>query len=361
MGYFKIKKNFNDSVNNISIKKIVDNTQENEYHLIESEIEEERLSEVNKISFKKKYAKETFEQNILTNKPIEISPNTVLKKGLATTFNNNLNQKKPKNLSSGEKIFDNRFIGVNNERTEKIAVLVHCYFMDVLMHTVLPKLLPLSKYADFYFNFIEKNDIVNQKMAIELIKNNFINYTINYTKKNIGRDINGQFNNLKSIYESDKSYDFYLFVHTKKSTHLNRSAAKNWVDNLLNDTVGNYDVINKILDDFKNNKKLGIVGSKNDLFKTLKVMFSANKEKYYKICEILNVDKTIDSYFIAGTFFWSRAEIIDYYFKDNDNLKIISSNFDESGLLDGDWHHAMERIYGTLCYSLGYTINNKNV
>lgn len=352
MGYFKIKAKKNDA----NIKNI---TEVNYTEVKDVDLIEERLPEIEKFFLKKRYGNgDNYQQdNFINTAP----SNIIVKKGSVAVFNDNLKQPKPKNLSSGEKIFDNRFIGVDNQRTEKIAVLIHCYFIDVLIHTVLPKLLPLSKYADFYFNFVKNNNALDQEMAISIIENNFSNYTINYTEKNVGRDINGQFNNLKSIYESDKSYDFYLFVHTKKSTHMTKAAAKTWVDDLLNDTVGDYDIINKILDDFKNNEKLGVVGSKNNLFKTLKVMFNANKEKYYKICEILNVDKTIDSYFIAGTFFWSRAEIIDYYFKDNDNLKIISSNFNESGLLDGDWHHAMERIYGTLCYSLGYTINNKNV
>jgi lipopolysaccharide biosynthesis protein len=334
MGYFKIKKRTDISKNYEPTYSDI-----NEYEIANRQTEVIKEPEKKDIS-------------------IDLPKNVKIKKG-SVVLNDHLKYFKPNNLSANEDIFDNRFIGVQNERTEKIAVLVHCYFIDVLIHTVLPKLLPLSKYADFYFNFIKNDDTVNQAMAIEVIKRNFDNYTINYTDKNIGRDINGQFNNLNSIYKNNKSYDFYLLVHTKKSKHLIKSAAKNWVDDLLLSTVGDYNKINQILDDFNDKPKLGVVGSKTHKHKTLEVMFSGNRSKYNEICEILNIDKNTESYFIGGTFFWVRSEIIDHYFKDNDNLKIISDKFDETGLLDGDWHHAMERIFGTLCYSLGYVVNDE--
>jgi lipopolysaccharide biosynthesis protein len=347
MGYFKVKLNKQDK-----------ETNQKKYDLVDININEERLEDSKKVTIKKQYSKidkEPYSKEWLIDAP-SLPENVIIKKGTAT-LNNHLEYFNPTNLSEDDNHFDNRFIGIDNERTEKIAVLVHCYFIDVLIHTVLPKLLPLSKYADFYFNFIKNNDTVNQTMAIEIIKSNFDNFTINYTEKNIGRDINGQFNNLKSIYKTNKKYDFYLLVHTKKSTHLNKKAAKYWTDELLNSTVGNYDVINNILDNFTNNKKIGMVGCPKNKYETLKVMFHDNKEKYDTICDILGIDKKTKSYFIGGTFFWVKSEIIDHYFKNNDNLNTISSNFGEKGLLDGDWHHAMERIYGTLCYDLGYAIN----
>jgi lipopolysaccharide biosynthesis protein len=341
MGYFKIKKIFNDVMvkTEKTVNKTIISNNEAEYIIAkETELEIEVPRE------------EVIKKNIIeiTN---DLPHNVILKKG-GVVVNKDLKYTKTKNS------FDYRKIGVDDERTEKVAVLVHCYFIDVLIKTILPKLLPLSKQADFYFNFIKTGDKINQTMAIELIKKNFDNYTINYTEKNIGRDINGQFNNLKSIYSSGKSYDYYLFLHTKKSTHLVKKAAENWTEELLDSTVGSYDKINNIFDRFENNQNVGMIGCYKNKYETLKVMFNDNKEKYNALCDILNIDKTTESYFIGGTFFWVRSEIIDHYFKDNDNLNIIASNFSESGLLDGDWHHAMERMYGTLCYSLGYTVNN---
>jgi hypothetical protein len=364
MGYFKVKNRFGKNIKETEIY-------EKTYELVDTDITEDRLEKHEKISFKKKYIKsdkEVFVGDILVNDPplpenheikkVKTKPgNLTIKKGVVV--NDSLKYSKPNNLNDSEERFDGRFIGVNNERTEKIAVLVHCYFIDVLLHTLLPKLLPLAKHADFYFNFIKNDDVINQTMALEVIKSNFDNYTINYTNRNIGRDINGQFNNLKKIYENDKTYDFYLLVHTKKSKHMVRSAAQSWLGDLLNGTIGNYDKINEILDSFKNNEKIGIIGSEDKKLRTLRDCFELNVDKYNELCRLLKIDKNLDTYFIAGTMFWIRSEVLDHYLRKKNILKLFTSKLEENKLIDGDWHHAMERLYGTLCYNLGYTVNEE--
>ena len=346
MGFFKIKKIIKNDNNQV------------DYDITKSFIKEERLElpdAPKKTTIRKSYSVTnesepyTNKKTILIKKGGPIDPKKIFQKKGTSSVNE---------VKVIEKPFDNKFIGVNNERTEKIAVLVHCYFIDVLVQTILPSLLPLAKYADFYFNFIKNNDTNGQTMAIEVIKSNFDNYTINYTNRNIGRDINGQFNNLKKIYENDKTYDFYLLLHTKKSVHMVRSDAQYWLLNLLKGTVGDYDKINQILDCFKNNEKIGIIGSEDKKLRTLKDSFELNADNYNELCRLLKIDKNINSYFIAGTMFWIRSEILDHYLRKKNILKLLLSKLEENKLIDGDWHHAMERLYGTLCYNLGYTVND---
>jgi lipopolysaccharide biosynthesis protein len=262
---------------------------------------------------------------------------------------------------SSQNSFDHRKIGIDNNRTEKVAVLVHCYFIDVLIEKIIPKLLPLSKYADFYFNFFSELKPEEQEIAVNLIKSNFDNYVINRTNRNVGRDINGQFNNLKSIYDENKSYDYYLFLHTKKSIHMDKKDSDSWIYELLYGTVYDYTYINEVLDNFGTNQKVGMIGSKIKMLPTLEVSFEANKEKYDEICRILKIDKNLKSFFVAGTMFWIRSEIIDHYFRRKNILKLMKSKLEENHLIDGDWHHTFERIFGTLCYSLGYNLNNCDI
>ena len=344
MGFFKIKKIVKNDNNRV------------DYDITKSFIKEEKLelSDKSKTTIRKSYTSINKSEPYINKKTM-----VIIKRG-GHTDQKKFFQKKGTSVNEVkviEKPFDNKFIGLNNERTEKIAVLVHCYYVDVLIQTILPKLLPLAKHADFYFNFIKNNDTDGQKMAIEVIKSYFDNYTINYTDKNVGRDINGYFNNLKKIYENDKTYDFYLLLHTKKSLHLSRPSVQNWFVDLLSSTINDYDKINQVLDYFKNNEKIGIVGSGNRTLKTLRDVFTLNEDKYNQLCELLKIDKNLDSYFIGGAMFWVRSEILDHYFKNTDYLKIISFKFTETGLIDGEWHHAMERLFGTLCYNLGYTVN----
>ena len=152
MGFFKIKKIVKNDNNRV------------DYDITKSFIKEEKLelSDKSKTTIRKSYTSINKSEPYINKKTM-----VIIKRGGHTDQKNFL-QKKGTSVNEVkviEKPFDNKFIGLNNERTEKIAVLVHCYYVDVLIQTILPKLLPLAKHADFYFNFIKNNDTVVKKVV----------------------------------------------------------------------------------------------------------------------------------------------------------------------------------------------------
>jgi len=239
-------------------------------------------------------------------------------------------------------------------RDNKIAILVHIYFVDVFVDQMLPKLKLLDDIGDFYFNIVrgqETDELLNT------IKINFKHHTISFTEKNVGRDINGQLNNLKALYDQNKYYDYYLFVHTKKSQHLDKNFGKNWLDNLLYHTIGDELRITNILKRFKNEPKLGMIGAPN-----CKVnLMTVNGHNVNELAKIFKINKHTKFWYIAGTMFWVRASIIDQYFDvDGGLIEWLQEQFtEENGAIDGQIHHAFERIFGLMVYANGYYLNEK--
>jgi lipopolysaccharide biosynthesis protein len=233
---------------------------------------------------------------------------------------------------------------------DKIAVLVHVYFTDVLIEKLIPKLKLLANDADFYFNFVRGQET---QEALDIIKSTFKHHTVSYTEQNIGRDVNGQLNNLKTIYSRLKRYDYYLFLHTKKSVHLLPEQGEAWMKNLTS-IIKDKKTIETILDDFKTKPKLGMVCEPR-----CKVnLMTVNQHNFEVFCKGFQIDPKGEFWFCAGTMFWVRASIIDTFYEHPQMIPAIQATFrEENGAIDGEVHHTMERIYGKQVYNLGYTLN----
>jgi len=233
---------------------------------------------------------------------------------------------------------------------EKIAVLVHIYFSDVFIEKLVTKLLPLANKADFDFNFVRGQETPE---ALDIIQSNFKHHTVNYTEQNIGRDVNGQLNNLKSLYSKLKRYDYYLFLHTKKSVHLKPEQGAYWMQNLTS-IIKDEETIQTILDDFKERPTLGMVCDE----KCKVNLMTVNQHNFEVFCKGFGMDPRGEFWFCAGTMFWVRANIIDTFYSHPQIIPAIQATFrEENGAIDGEVHHVMERIYGKQVYTLGYTIN----
>jgi len=237
----------------------------------------------------------------------------------------------------------------------KIAVLVHSYFNEVLIDKIIPRLLPLNGLVDFHFNFVDGME--GNDHCVEYINSTLENVKINYTDRNVGRDINGQFNNLKSIYSQNKIYDLYLFLHTKKSTYLDAEQSSGWLQDLLSGTINNVYDINRIITIFKEQNDVGMIGTSKHMHLN---WLGGNEEKFKTICKKLKIDHKKDFYAIFGTMFWCRSEIFDYYYNKPGLIDKLSKDLSENGWRDGDWHHAYERVFGAQCSQLNYKIKKIN-
>ena len=111
--------------------------------------------------------------------------------------------------------------------------------------------------------------------------------------------------------------------------------------------MGDKDSISKILTDFENNNKLGVI-IPDHFYSQIKYSFYLdfrNKKHLYNLFETLfpflklKIGNVLD--FPVGNMFWARTSAVYQIFDD----KIIKKCPEEKGQLDGTMLHAIERIW----------------
>ena len=121
-----------------------------------------------------------------------------------------------------------------------------------------------------------------------------------------------------------KKYKYICHIHTKKSLYLN--VEENWRKYLLNNLLGNKDIISEILTDFKNNDKLGFVFPEN----YYKIIFQfEDKLNRLNRLNILRINYVMKKYFgkfinliiskklelPLGNMFWAKVDSIFQIFE----------------------------------------------
>jgi lipopolysaccharide biosynthesis protein len=181
------------------------------------------------------------------------------------------------------------------------------------------------------------------------------NSKVFYTK-NVGMDIGGFLQTYKHI---DHNIELILKIHTKKclGSFENKSFdverygleraeeyGKKWFIGLMDGVLKNEDKIDKILQEFRDNKKCGMIGYQKYQ------NYKKNSNHIQKLFELFSFKvNLLESSFIGGTIFWVRKSAIDKY--------LTSENIDETLnlLLPGYSHepsyaHAMERMFAYFIY-----------
>jgi lipopolysaccharide biosynthesis protein len=180
--------------------------------------------------------------------------------------------------------------------------------------------------------------------------------SIVFYTSNIGMDIGGFLQAYKKI---DGDVNLILKIHTKKclgsfekmSYDVNRYGfekakkyGENWFDDLMCGVLKSTKQVEKIINEFKINKKCGMVGYKkyNN--------YKKNSNYIQKLFEhfLFSVNLT-ESYFVGGTIFWVRKDILDKYFtiKEIDYLLGLLS---EGYIHEPSYAHAMERAFAYFVY-----------
>ena len=206
----------------------------------------------------------------------------------------------------------------SNIRSSSIAIQVHLYY-DHLIKEIINKtnnipikfdlfisLNSLTK-KNYLYNLIKKNSKANQ-FEIEILENKgkyFMPFLIQMKNK-------------------IKKYKYICHIHTKKSLYLN--VEENWRKYLLNNLLGNKDIISEILTDFKNNDKLGFVFPEN----YYKIIFQfEDKLNRLNRLNILRINYVMKKYFgkfinlriskklelPLGNMFWAKVDSIFQIFE----------------------------------------------
>jgi hypothetical protein len=163
---------------------------------------------------------------------------------------------------------------------------------------------------------------------------------------------------LDNIYRWNKEYDYYLFLHTKKSVQCVRggSAVRS---NLLTGTVQSSEYISEVLNTFIENTDVGMIGS--GVIRQDTLGDSQYPPKLIELFDFFKLTTRVNEA-VMGTMFWVRAAIIDKYLRPMGAFLSLKTFFDgreETGSIhgvSGQYEHAFERIYGSMVRESGYRI-----
>ena len=150
---------------------------------------------------------------------------------------------------------------------------------------------------------------------------------------------------LKQVASHIKKYRYYCHIYTKKSIHL--AFFDEWRKYLLNNLLGNNNIISEILTEFENNENLGLIYPETfyKVFSTYgknKIDLYSNQlnillKEIFPNCKIINNN----SNFQEVNMFWAKANAIHQIF----NKNILKTIQKENNNLNNTIHHFIDRIW----------------
>ena len=231
-----------------------------------------------------------------------------------------------------------------------VAVVVHIYYEDTW-----PDIAGALRGLTVPFDLIVTT-VAGRERLIETITQAYPRADIEVVE-NRGRDV-GPFIALLGRGRLDR-YKYICKIHGKKSIDGGRKTYMGamWRRRLLFDLLGAPGAANAAIDMFERDPSIGMIGSR--VFRLPKagypedLSWSANRPMTLKIAERMGVpaDKfQLD--FFGGTMFWVRPEAL----KPLRDLSLDADMPYESGLIDGDLPHAIERVLPTSALVAGYKL-----
>lgn len=226
----------------------------------------------------------------------------------------------------------------------KIAIHLHLYYQD-LWDEFSSIFKNLDDYEhDIYITLTKGSATVGQTEWIKnKIHNEFANATV-IEIENKGLDVGAFLSILEHITANNKSYDYMLKLHTKKSV---KSAGVefgvNWRRQLYKPLIGDVNTVTRIINKMNNNDNIGMSGNTA----WISDYQGLNKARIDELKRILNI-KTNNKRFIGGTMFWIKYPILMKYFNSQTINKVHTLL--ETGYFtdyeNGTYTHALERILG---------------
>lgn len=232
----------------------------------------------------------------------------------------------------------------------KIAVCLHLYHLD-MWENITNYLNNIPYPYQLHVNMVSKNQNVINKIK-SYKKDAFITVS-----PNRGMDIGGFLYSYKNV---SSDVDLVLKLHTKKGLGDEKNPSNSmkkfgleeakrigdrWFLNLMNGVLKNKNQVENIVNEFKNNKKCGMVGFRlyENFDKNLLEM-----KKIFSFFNIKNLPK--NSKFIGGTMFWADNKLMKKYLT-NENIEIVLKHLPTGYVREPSPNHAMERIFGCLVYN----------
>ena len=238
----------------------------------------------------------------------------------------------------------------NGPADAPVAVVAHIYYEDTW-----PDIAGALRGLALPFDLIVTT-VAGRERLIESVRRSYPRAQIEIME-NRGRDI-GPFLVLLERGRLDR-YRYICKIHGKKSIDGGRETYMGvlWRRRLLFDLLGGPRAANAAIDMFVRDPSIGMIGPKvfrlpNDNYPE-DLSWSANRLMTLELAERMGVpaDKfQLD--FFGGTMFWVRPEAL----KPLRDLHLAADMPYESGLIDGDLPHALERVLPTSVLVAGYKL-----
>ncbi|MGV0879737.1 rhamnan synthesis F family protein [Martelella sp. FLE1502] len=226
-----------------------------------------------------------------------------------------------------------------NSSDRRIAVVAHLYYEHLV-----PQLLESLREIREPFDLIVTMPSWGTRRILDAVKIAHP-HALFYEADNRGRDIAPLIDILPIL--TEKNYDAVLKVHTKlgyfRNGRLVPSLGKRWRDETLRSLTGSRKRVEAIIDAFRENASLNMIGSEPYLVPIGRYPYSDDG----RLAEqILGKTDPVDKFFFAGTMFWFRPGA--YWTFSRLNLENFAP---ETGAADGALAHIVERMFG---HAAGY-------
>ena len=240
--------------------------------------------------------------------------------------------------------------GMTNVYTCKAGIHVHVYYQDVFQD-IISRLTKIKVVKYKLYVTIREEIYIS---ISEMLKSVHFDYQI-FVFENRGRDVLPFIQVLESILKDD--VDFILKIHTKKSKH--RSDGDKWRNAIFDDLLSESEMIKSIIS-FHEDRSIGIISAEGQIV-PMRYYWGSNEATVLKLSSQLGVpdNLSINMNFVAGTMFFIRPELASKILE----FGLTVDDFEtENGQVDGTLAHAVERLFGVLCYASGMQIvtNKRN-
>jgi lipopolysaccharide biosynthesis protein len=238
----------------------------------------------------------------------------------------------------------------NGPADPQVAVVAHLYYEDIW-----PDIAGALRSLTIPFDLIVTT-VAGRESLIESVRRRYPRAQIE-VMENRGRDI-GPFLALLEGGRLD-GYRYICKVHGKKSIDGGRKTymGELWRRRLLFDLLGAPGAANAAIAKFERDPSIGMIGPKAFRLPNAKypedLSWAANRPTVLNIAERMGVPADhfrLD--FFGGTMFWVRPEAL----RPLRDLRLTAEIPDESGLVDGDLPHALERVLPTSVLAAGYKL-----
>jgi lipopolysaccharide biosynthesis protein len=232
------------------------------------------------------------------------------------------------------------YITENDKQENKLAVVIHAFYPDVLEEIILK----LQNCVFDFKLFVTAPESVLADVKAVLDHNSYEYFLLKV--ENRGRDVLPFLLILKNVFY--EGYTLVLKIHTKRSNHLNKKEL--WSNDLFNKMLGNENMKN-ILQTFYHHKELGMIGPSGHIL-PMSFYYGANATTVEMLGRKMGLQGRHFSnlHFVAGTMFYARKEAL---------LPLLSLNLnetdfeEEAGQLDGTMAHAVERAFACSTIAAG--------